>query len=166
MTSDKSIIMKAFLNQFTDFVEDVHSVFPENTDIETAKTALLLIKKTNPRILMNAWVNYIVGPYTEEIEKGDIGFFLNKDYTQDLEYMGNAVMQKVDALRGPVRDMGTDNQAKSMKYIQNLTKLAKLHGEMQWPHTHTINQLFICIITGLILYIPSCDDAIDAPHHN
>ena len=131
MTSDKSIIMKAFLNQFTDFVEDVQSVFPDNADIESAKTALFLIKKTNPRILMNAWVTYIVGPYTEEIEKGDIGFFLNKDYTQDLEYMGNAVMQKVDALRGPVRDMGADNQAKSMKYIQNLTKLAKLHGEVQ-----------------------------------
>lgn len=130
MTSDKSIIMKAFLNQFTDFVEDVYSVFPDNADIESAKTALFLIKKTNPRILMNAWITYIVGPYTEEIEKGDIGFFLNKDYTQDLEYMGNAVMQKVDALRGPVREMGADNQAKSMKYIQNLTKLAKLHGEM------------------------------------
>ncbi len=122
--------MKAFLNQFTDFVEDVQSVFPDNADIESAKTALFLIKKTNPRILMNAWVTYIVGPYTGEIEKGDIGFFLNKDYTQDLEYMGNAVMQKVDTLRGPVRDMGADNQAKSMKYIQNLTKLAKLHGEM------------------------------------
>ena len=123
-------MMKAFLNQFTDFVEDVQSVFPDNADIESAKTALFLIKKTNPRILMNAWVTYIVGPYTGEIEKGDIGFFLNKDYTQDLEYMGNAVMQKVDTLRGPVRDMGADNQAKSMKYIQNLTKLAKLHGEM------------------------------------
>ena len=128
--SDKAIVMKAFLNQFTDFVEDVQSVFPDNADIESAKTALFLIKKTNPRILMNAWVTYIVGPYTGEIEKGDIGFFLNKDYTQDLEYMGNAVMQKVDTLRGPVRDMGADNQAKSMKYIQNLTKLAKLHGEM------------------------------------
>ena len=128
--SDKAIVMKAFLNQFTDFVEDVQSVFPDNADIESAKTALFLVKKTNPRILMNAWVTYIVGPYTGEIEKGDIGFFLNKDYTQDLEYMGNAVMQKVDTLRGPVRDMGADNQAKSMKYIQNLTKLAKLHGEM------------------------------------
>ena len=128
--TDKAIVMKAFLNQFTDFVEDVQSVFPDNADIESAKTALFLIKKTNPRILMNAWVTYIVGPYTGEIEKGDIGFFLNKDYTQDLEYMGNAVMQKVDTLRGPVRDMGADNQAKSMKYIQNLTKLAKLHGEM------------------------------------
>ena len=130
MSSDKSIVMKAFLNQFTDFVEDVQSVFPENADIESAKTALFLIKKTNPRVLMNAWVTYIVGPYTDKIEKGDIGFFLEKDYTHDLEYMGNAVMQKVDALRGPVREMGSENQAKSMKYIQNLTKLAKLHGEV------------------------------------
>jgi hypothetical protein len=129
--SDRSIVMKAFLNQFTDFVEDVQSVFPDNVDIDSAKTALMLMKKTNPRMLMNAWVTYIVGPYTEKIEKGDIGFFLDKDYTQDLEYMGNAVMQKVDALRGPVREMGAENQAKSMKYIQNLTKLAKLHGEVQ-----------------------------------
>ena len=123
--------MKAFLNQFTDFLEDVQSVFPENADIDSAKTALLLIKKTNPRILMNAWVTYIVVPYNDQIQKGDIGFFLEKDYTNDLEYMGNAVMQKVDALRGPVREMGAENQAKSMQYIQNLTKLAKLHGEVQ-----------------------------------
>lgn len=129
--SDKAIVMKAFLNQFTDFVEDVQSVFPDNTDIGSAKTALFLVKKTNPRILMNAWVTYIVVPYTDEIEKGDIGFFLNKDYTQDLEYMGNSVMQKVDTLRGPVRDMGADNQAKSMKYIQNLTKLAKLYTSLE-----------------------------------
>jgi hypothetical protein len=129
--SDKSIVMKAFLNQFTDFVEDVQSVFPDNADIDSAKTALFLVKKTNPRILMNAWVTYIVGPYTDKIDKGDIGFFLNKDYTQDLAYMGNTVMQKVDTLRGPVRDMGADNQAKSMKYIQNLTKLAKLYTELE-----------------------------------
>jgi len=128
--SDKSIVMKAFLNQFTDFVEDIQGVFPDNADIDSTRTALFLIKKTNPRVLMNAWTTYIVEPYADKIEKGDIGFFLDKDYTQDLEYMGNAVMQKVDTLRGPIRDMGTDNQAKSMKYIQNLTKLAKLHGEL------------------------------------
>lgn len=131
MSSDKSIVMKAFLNQFTEFVVDVQSVFPDNPDIDSAKTALMLMKKTNPRMLMNAWVTYIMGPYNDKIEKGDIGFFLDKDYTQDLEYMGNKVMQKVDTLRGPVREMGAENQAKSMKYIQNLTKLAKLHGEVQ-----------------------------------
>ena len=132
MSSDKSIVMKAFLNQFTDFVEDIQAVFPDNVDIDSAKTALLLIKKTNPRILMNAWCTYIAGPYADQIEKGDIGFFLDKDYTRDLEYMGNVVMQKVDTLREPIREMGDDNQAKSMKYIQNLTKLSKLHCELEW----------------------------------
>ena len=131
MSSDKTIVMKAFLNQFTDFVEDIQSVFPDNSDIDSAKTSLFLVKKLNPRILMNAWTTYIAEPYNDQIEKGDIGFFLEKDYTHDLEYMGNSVMQKVDTLRGPVRDMGADNQAKSMKYIQNLTKLAKLHGEVE-----------------------------------
>ena len=129
--SDKSIVLKAFVNQFTDFVEDVQSVFPDNADIDSAKTALFLLKKTNPRILLNTWITFIAEPYGAQIEQGDIGFFLEKDYTQDLEYMGNAVMQKVDTFRKPVREMGPENQAKTMKYIQNLTKLATLHGEVQ-----------------------------------
>lgn len=115
------------MNQFTEFVEDIQGVFPDNADIDSAKTTLFIIKKTNPMILMNAWTTYIVEPYDDQIENGDIGFFLDKDYARDLEHMGNAVMQKVDTLRGPIRDMGTDNQTKSMKYIQNLSKLAKLH---------------------------------------
>ena len=124
--SDKSIVLKAFVNQFTDFVEDIQSVFPDNADIDSAKTALFLLKKTNPRALLNTWITFIVEPYADQIERGDIGFFLDKDYTQDLEYMGNAVMQKVDTFRKPVREMGPENQAKTMKYIQNLTKLATL----------------------------------------
>jgi hypothetical protein len=129
--SDKSIVLKAFLNQFTEFVEDIQSVFPDNADIDSAKTALFLLKKTNPRMLLSTWITFIAEPYSGQIEKGDIGFFLEKDYTQDLEYMGNAVMQKVDTFRKPVREMGPENQAKTMKYIQNLTKLATLHGEVK-----------------------------------
>lgn len=141
--SDKSIVLKAFLNQFTDFVEDVQSVFPDNADIDSAKTALLLLKKTNPRMLLSTWITFIAEPYGAQIEQGDIGFFLDKDYTQDLEYMGNAVMQKVDTFRKPVREMGAENQAKTMKYIQNITKLAILHGEVQWCLFHTLFSIAI-----------------------
>jgi hypothetical protein len=35
-------------------------------------------------------------------------------------------MESIDRLREPVRNMSQDNQAKVMKYIQNLTKLADL----------------------------------------
>jgi len=35
-------------------------------------------------------------------------------------------MESIDRLRTPVKNMGPENQAKVMKYIQNLTKLAQM----------------------------------------
>jgi hypothetical protein len=40
-------------------------------------------------------------------------------------------MQKVDAFKKPIKEMGSENQKKTMKYIQNLTKLAKLYDSFQ-----------------------------------
>ena len=37
-------------------------------------------------------------------------------------------MESINRLRGPISQMSEDNQAKTMKYIQNLTKLAELCG--------------------------------------
>ena len=57
---------------------------------------------------------------------GDITFFLEKDYAADLE--GNAssdyIINGIDKLRGPIKLLRTEDKMKSMKYIQNLTKLA------------------------------------------
>ena len=39
----------------------------------------------------------------------------------------DAIMQKIDRLRGQVRDMCEDDQKKSMTYVQNLTKLSNLY---------------------------------------
>ena len=57
-----------------------------------------------------------------------INFFVVKDYAGDLERHENAdkIMEAIDRLRNPVKQMTPDNQAKTMKYIQNLTKLALL----------------------------------------
>jgi hypothetical protein len=35
-------------------------------------------------------------------------------------------MESIDRLREPIKNMSVENQAKVMKYIQNLTKLAQL----------------------------------------
>jgi hypothetical protein len=130
MTTDKTIVLKTFLKQFTEFVDDIHGVFPNNHDIESAKNALILMKKTNPNMLISAWLSSMC-PYDDEIMAGNIDFFLEKNYDNDLEHMGNVVMQKVDAFKKPIKEMGSENQKKTMKYIQNLTKLAKLYDSFQ-----------------------------------
>lgn len=119
-------LVSVFNNHFEDFVNDIQSVFPEDPDILTAKNALATIRKANPKLLVKIWMKYVVVPYSSQIEKGDIDFFINKDYSQDLSRNDNAdkIMESIDRLRNPVKMMSTENQMKTMKYIQNLTKLA------------------------------------------
>jgi hypothetical protein len=120
--------LTVFNTHFTDFVNDIQSVFPDDVDILTAKNTLLSIRKLNPKLLVKIWITYVVTPYQTEINSGNIQFFIDKDYSSDLFKNDNAdkIMESIDRLRTPVKNMNPDNQAKTMKYIQNLTKLALL----------------------------------------
>lgn len=125
-----SNILTAFNDHFVEFVSDIHSVFPEDTDILTAKNALLAIRKANPKMIIKIWNVYIVGKYKNEIESGNLDFFINKDYTNDVANTDNSskIVDSIDRLRAPIKLMSKDNQEKTMKYIQNLTKLAAIYG--------------------------------------
>ena len=104
----------------------MQNVFPEDVDIKTAKNSILTIRKTNPKLLIKIWKKYVVTPYQKEISEGNIDFFILKDYSNDLVKTDNSnqIMEAIDRLREPVRLMTKDNQEKTMKYIQNLSKLA------------------------------------------
>ena len=117
-----------FNDHFNEFVNDIQSVFPDDTDILTAKNALLAIRKANPKLIVRIWIKYVYNPYKEQIEAGDITFFLTKDYANDLARNDNSdkIMESIDRLRNPIKNMSPENQAKTMKYIQNLSKLAIL----------------------------------------
>lgn len=121
-------LTSTFNQHFVEFVDDVQSVFPDDVDIRTAKNGLTAIQKANPKLLSKIWMTYVYRPYSEQIGRGDIEFFLSKDYSSDLARNDNAdkIMESINRLRTPVQNMSTENQAKVMKYIQNLSKLACL----------------------------------------
>jgi len=121
-------LVTVFNDHFAEFVNDIQSVFPDDADILTAKNALLAIRKANPKLLVRIWLKYVYTPYQLQIEAGDINFFLTKDYSTDLARNDNAdkIMESIDRLRNPIKEMTPENQAKTMKYIQNLSKLANL----------------------------------------
>jgi hypothetical protein len=129
MTSQYTILSK-FNEHFVEFITDIQEVFPEDVDILSAKNSLLAIKKLNPKMIIKIWKTHIVDKYIDQIEKGDISFFINKDYSSDLSktyFSSNKIMEGIDRLRAPIREMTVENQGKTMKYIQNLTKLSMLY---------------------------------------
>lgn len=121
-------ILTAFNDHFVDFLTDVHQVFPDDVDLLTAKNSLMQIRKVNPKMIVKIWKIYIVDKYKNEIESGNIDFFINKDYACDLANAHNSdkIMESINRLREPIKNMGVEDQKKTMKYIQNLSKLASM----------------------------------------
>ena len=90
-----------------------------------------MIKKTNPSLVIKIWNNYISAKYETEINNNNIDFFIEKDYKKDLIYLNSSddIINNIDSLREPIRNMSKENQEKSLEYIKNLCILSKLYME-------------------------------------
>ena len=127
--SDKSLLLNAFNTQLFEFIEDIEHVISEDNSIKKAKTALIMIKKVNPVLIIKIWYNYICTKYETEINNDNIDFFVEKDYKKDLVYVNYSddIINNIDKLREPVKNMSKENQEKSLRYIKNLCILSKLY---------------------------------------
>lgn len=121
-------VVKAFNTHFSEFLEDVLTVFPNNKQIKKAKIALEMLNKANPKLILVFWRDSIYNKYKDEIDGNNIDFFIHKDYSNDvIGEDNNRILSAIDNFREPIRNMGTDNQEKCMKYIQNLSKLSIMY---------------------------------------
>jgi hypothetical protein len=128
---DKSLLMNAFNDHFFEFVDDIESVFMNDLSIKRVKSALTLIRKMNPALIIKIWHKYISSNYEKEINDNNINFFIEKDYKNDLVNIDSSdnITKHIDCLREPIRNMGKENQDKSFKYIQNLCLLSNLYTQ-------------------------------------
>ena len=133
MATQMATILTAFNDHFMEFVNDIHSVVPENTDILAAKNSFALIRKANPKMIIKIWQSYVVNKYNDKIDAGNISFFVTKDYGDDLTNADNSdkIVEAIDRLRSPIKLMSVVDQAKTMKYIQNLKKLSNMYHTLQ-----------------------------------
>ena len=128
---DKTTILKAFNSQFEDFLEDIELLFPENKDIRTTKTGLMMMRKANPKKMVSVWYRYICIKYEDEIEKENLEYFLTKDYSTDLKMEDGAagkVMDAIDKLREPLRELNPENTKKCVQYLKNMNQLSKIYN--------------------------------------
>ena len=122
-------ILKAFTGHLIEFVNEIRNVFPNDAHLRTSSIFLEGLIKINPKSIIIGWKECVNDLYKDQILKGDLEYFINKDYNEDLEGSDNKgkILKTIDSLRDKIRNMGEDNKKKSMKYIQNLTKLCNMY---------------------------------------
>ena len=125
---NNSLIMTTFIKQIDEYLDDIEKTYSVDTRFTKGRLYLEGVKKTNPRLILTTWKTMVTDKYADQIELGDIDYFLNKDYSDDVP--GNytpTVDTVIQELRTTVRRMSDENKAISLKYIQNLCKLSKLY---------------------------------------
>jgi len=122
-------ILKAFTGHLIEFANEIRNVFPNDSQLRTSGIFLEGLVKINPKSIIIGWKECVNDLYKDQILKGDLEYFINKDYNEDLEGSDNKgkILKTIDSFRDKIRNMGDDNKKKSMKYIQNLTKLCNMY---------------------------------------
>jgi len=132
MDTDKSIVMRAFNKLFFEFLDDIISVYPDNVEMLTARESFATFKKLNPTSIIKVWFTHIYSKYSNQIEAGDIDFFAEKDYSTDLTKVKNLqnVLDMIDNIREPIKNMGEQNKDHVKKYIKDLSKLSTAYATL------------------------------------
>ena len=129
--ANKPILLKTFNKQLTEFIDDVSQIFPGEKDVIVLSTFMKTVMYGKPRAIIEVWYNNITLKYNKEIENGEIEYFLNKDYSEDLQSSpgSSETLDTINKLRTTIKLAFNqdENREKTIKYMQNITKLANLY---------------------------------------
>jgi len=128
---DKSTVLKTFNIQFFSFLDDIIKVFPDKDELKIGKKSFETIKRANPTIIIKIWYSHVYSVYRESINNGDVEYFIQKDYQEDLQSLANngEVLKIINTLRQPISEMDEVNKQHTVKYLQVLSKLSELYNK-------------------------------------
>ena len=131
MSSKTSSFLSAFNTHLLELLEDLKTLYPDDINIKTAIRLVTTLKKANPKMLIKGWKISVNDEYRKQIEEGDFDFFLNKAYDRDiggdLKQSSSQILEAINLIKVKFRDMNEANRKKTIKYVQNLTKLCDLY---------------------------------------
>jgi len=128
---DKTLVSRAFNKMLFEFLDEVIHIVPDSSDVKNTRLFLNMIQMANTALIIKLWYTNLYDPYRGQIDNNDLSFFIDKEYQEEANYLPNAreVLQGIDNLRTPIRNMSDSNKETSMKYIQKLSKLSQLYHD-------------------------------------
>ena len=126
---NKSEVLMGFNNHLTEMIDALLEVLPNNKELKAASVSIGTLRRANPKIIIPIWKTYVLDKYEENIMGGNIEYFLEKDYTEDVKDTGNAttILEKINIVKNTMKELDKENIDKTILYLQNLTKLCKVY---------------------------------------
>jgi len=131
---DRPTIIRSFNDYFFEFLDDMLKVLPNNKSVLTAIRSFRMLTDVNKGILIKSWYKFVYLKYKNVIDEGNVEFFFEKDYSEDLTKLSNAntIMEIIDSVRKPAKEIceNPKNKEHITTYIQTLCKLSEILNDM------------------------------------
>ena len=125
----KKTYLDAFNNQLDEFIKDLKVVLSDYYEVTLACHAIAGLKMLSAAMIIKVWHEKITLVYMTQITAKDYNFFLEKDYSKDLEENTYAVQinEGINKIRSHLSSLNDDEKAKVLKYVENLCRLSNLY---------------------------------------
>ena len=130
MNEEKKELLETFNNHFCECVNYVHGIYPDDTTINTMLKSLNVFLMISKKKIILFFKSNIVDLYSKQIEDGDMSFFINKDYNDDVSVVvdnNDFIINYINYIKSLVIGMNEEEQKNIMKYFKNLVVLCKLY---------------------------------------
>tara|TARA_B110001469_G_C9547915_1_gene271889 strand:+ start:243 stop:614 length:372 start_codon:yes stop_codon:yes gene_type:complete len=116
-------ILTAFNTQLINFTDELIILCPEEHDFKVFKNGILLLKRTNPRKIIELFNVYVV-KYKESILEKNETFFLDNNYNDDIDTDDiENLYSIINKLKKYWCSLSDSNKETVWKYLQVLIKL-------------------------------------------
>jgi hypothetical protein len=115
----KKVLIDAFFNQFTSFLEELKEMYPNDPDFPMFLMTISMMKSTNPMLVLNYVNDQIIKVYGSKIAEKDESFFMNQDFTKH----GDVDLDILQKLKQYITSMSPASKDMVWKYIDVISKL-------------------------------------------
>jgi hypothetical protein len=132
---DRGTLIRTFNDYLFEFLEDMLKVLPGNKPVMTASRSFRMLIDANKAILVKCWYKFVFLKYKDVIDTGNVDFFFEKDYSEDLTKLSNSqqIMEIIDSVRLPAKEICNNptNREHITTYVQTLCKLSEMFNGLQ-----------------------------------
>jgi len=118
----KKIFLDSFFSQFSEFLTQLETLFPEDPDFPTYRTGMSMLQRMNPGMVISEFKEHVF-PFEKVIRAKNSDFFMNYAFS---EINGDNTMEEIiKKLKNMWATLSDGNKEAIWKYIILLVDLAQ-----------------------------------------
>jgi hypothetical protein len=116
--------LNAFTTQLINFFDELCAVFPEEKDIKMATEGLKGVKKINPRLMLDLFMEHVYKDCSVAIYEKDVDQFIQVAQTK-ISTQFNDILSALSLFQKHWYTLSPKNQDTMWQYLQILCRLAE-----------------------------------------